>query len=240
MSFGDEFQQKSKYKREAMEGKHLDWDNRPETYKVYPPNFKRVSLSSPDRTGGQPLFPLFKNRRSIRNFTPEAISEKDLSQLLWACQGLTLEKKQHQFRTVPSAGALYPIETYVSIQRVEGVEPGIYHHEIPSHGLVLLKEGNFGPDLARAALGQKMLQKAAAVFVWSGVVERSKWKYDQRAYRYMYLDAGHIAQNLALTCVSCGLGSCQVAAFFDEEVNAVIGLDGQEETVLYMSALGNF
>jgi len=84
-----------------------------------------------------------------------------------------------------------------------------------------------------------MCAAAPAVFVWTAIVERSKWKYRQRAYRYIYLDAGHIAENLALTAVSLGLGTCQIAALFDDEVNSILGVDGVEETAVYMSVAGH-
>jgi SagB-type dehydrogenase family enzyme len=87
-------------------------------------------------------------------------------------------------------------------------------------------------------MGQEMLGKAAVTFVWTAIFERSKWKYRQRAYRYVYLDTGHIAENLALAATSLGLGSCQIGALFDDEVNLIIGVDGIEESVLYMSTVG--
>jgi len=98
--------------------------------------------------------------------------------------------------------------------------------------------GVFGENLARAALNQKMVAVAPAVFIWTALFERTKWKYKQRAYRYIYLDAGHIAENLALATTGIGLGSCQIGAFFDEEVNALLKIDGTIESVLYLSIIG--
>ena len=148
-------------------------------------------------------------------------------------------KQGYEFRTVPSAGALYPIETYLSVNNVEGLEKGLYHYDIQAHALEELKVGSFSEKIAQAALGQKMLIDAPVVLIWTAIFERSKWKYAQRAYRYMYLDAGHIAQNLALSATSIGLGSCQIGAFFDDEINQIIGLDGVEESVLYLSVVGH-
>ncbi len=238
MGFGDEFQRLSKYFRESMKGRGLDWDRKPPLYKKYPPENETIELPRPNREGGQPLYEAVQQRRSIRNYKNSPVDSKTLSQVLWAAQGITLATEYHQFRASPSAGALYPVETYCQINNVEGLKPGVYHYQVPYHALTLLREGSFGLDLARAALGQKMLRDSAFNLVWTAVIERSKWKYEQRAYRYIYLDAGHIAQNAALAAVSCGLGSCQVGAFFDEEVNRVIEIDGEAEFAVYMSSFG--
>ena len=143
-----------------------------------------------------------------------------------------------EFRTAPSAGGLYPIETYVVINRVDGIEQGVYHYNIRRHALEELELGNFGRQIALAALDQRMCLEASFVIIWTAIFERSKWKYKQRGYRYMYLDAGHIAENLALACTGIGLGSCQIGALYDEEVNSIIDVDGVEESVLYMSSVG--
>ncbi|MDO9534062.1 MAG: SagB/ThcOx family dehydrogenase [Bacillota bacterium] len=222
-----------------MSGRELDWDNMPETYKQYPPDLKRVKLPEPDMEGGAPLFQLLKSRRSVRSFAPRALDAKILSQMLWAALGISLDAGQYQFRTAPSAGALYPVEMYILVNRVTGINPGIYYYDVQNHMLILLREGEFGRDMARAALGQGIIEKAPAVLIWSALVRRGMWKYEQRAYRYFYLDAGHIAQNAALAAVSLGMGSCQIGAFFDDEVNELLQLDGEKETALYMTAFGS-
>jgi SagB-type dehydrogenase family enzyme len=141
-------------------------------------------------------------------------------------------------RAAPSAGALYPIETYVVVGAVRGIEPGVYHYGPERHELDVIKVGDFGPEVARAALDQRMAARASVVFAWTAVFERSKWKYKQRAYRYVYLDAGHIAQNVALAAVALGLGSCQIAALYDDEANGLLEVDGSDESTLYMTAVG--
>jgi SagB-type dehydrogenase family enzyme len=140
---------------------------------------------------------------------------------------------------VPSAGALYPIETYIAVNRVDEIPPGIYHYNVKETQLILLKEGNFGPDLQQAGLGQEMLEEASCVFVWTAIIERSKWKYRERAYRYIYMDVGHIGQNLYLAATAMNLGCCTVGAFFDEEVDRLIGVDGKEEISVYLGAVGH-
>jgi SagB-type dehydrogenase family enzyme len=104
--------------------------------------------------------------------------------------------------------------------------------------LETIAQGSFGRDLAEAALGQDMVRTASVVFIWTAIVQRSKWKYRERAYRYIYLDGGHIGQNLYLAASALNLGCCTIGALFDEEVNQLIGVDGKEETVVYMGAVG--
>jgi SagB-type dehydrogenase family enzyme len=158
---------------------------------------------------------------------------------LWASTGIQRTEDGYAFRTSPSAGALYPIETYLVVNSVESLPKGVYHYSVKDHRLEELKEGDFGRQAAASALDQGMCERASVVFIWTAIFQRSRWKYGQRAYRYVYLDAGHIAAHLSLAAVSLGLGSCQMAALYDDEVNSLIGVDGREESVLYMTALGH-
>ncbi len=234
---GDRFQQEVKYHRGRLPGGFLDWAHKPETYKRYP-LAPKIQLDPPQRDGGAPLWDVLQRRRSVRHFKVEQITKADLSQLLWAAQGITKVLRGFDFRTAPSAGALYPVETYLVVNTVTEVESGIYHYAVDRHELEQLKVGDFRLQVAQAALDQEMAYQANVVFIWTAMFERSKWKYKQRAYRYVYLDAGHIAQNVALAAVALNLGSCQIAALYDEEVNALIGVDGVEESVLYMTVVG--
>ena len=177
-------------------------------------------------------------RRSIRQFTSDPLSLGQLSYLLWAAAGIQRRERGYEFRTAPSAGALYPVETYLAVNNVQDLPRGIYHYPVVRHVLEELKLGSFGPDAATAALDQRMCADAAVTFIWTGIFERSKWKYKQRGYRYIYLDAGHIAANLALAAVALDLGSCQIGAIYDDEVNAILGVDGTNESVIYMTAVG--
>ena len=214
-----------------------DWASKPETYERYP-SAPKVQLSPPQLTGGVPVWDVIRQRRSVRTFQDTPLKEAELSQLLWAAQGITRVIRDFGLRTAPSAGALYPVETYLVVHSVEGIEPGVYHYAVETHELDQLKVGDFRTAVARAALDQKIAYRANVVFVWTAVFERSKWKYKQRAYRYVYLDAGHIAQNVALGAVALGLGSCQIAALYDDEANALLGVDGIDESVIYMTVVG--
>ena len=235
---GDLYQKITKYRRDSTMGSGLDWANQPETYKIYQNPLFVIDLPHPDKEGGENLFKLIQKRRSIREYSPKTVSLKNLSQLLWATQGITENFQGYAFRAAPSAGALYPIETYLIANNVESLDRGIYHYRIPAHQLEFIKSGDFRKEIAQAALEQKMAFCAASVFVWTALVERSKWKYRQRGYRYMYLDAGHIAGNLALAVESLGLACCNIGALFDDEINDLLAIDGEEETVIYLSTVG--
>ena len=234
---GDRFQQELKYHRGRLPAWHLDWASKPEPYKRYPAALK-VQRDQPKTDDGAPLWDVLRRRRSVRHFTPEPMTKSDLSQLLWAAQGITKVVQGAGFRTAPSAGALYPVETYLVVNSVTEVESGIYHYAVEKHELDQLRAGDFRMAVTQAALDQEMAYHANVVFIWTALFERARWKYKQRAYRYVYLDAGHIAQNVALAAVALDLGSCQIAALYDDEVNALIGVDGVEESVLYMTVVG--
>ena len=235
---GDDFQKETKYMRNKTLSGNLDWENKPEIYKSYPSN-KTIQLPCPFREATISFTEVVKRRKSIRAFSNKALNKIDLAFLLWASTGIQRTEHEYEFRTAPSAGALYPIETYVAINKVEEIEKGIYHYNIKNHYLEEIKLGDFGDNLAHAALNQKMCATSSVVFIWTAIFGRSKWKYSQRAYRYIYLDAGHIGQNLALAAVSISCGSCHVGAFFDDEINAMVGIDGVEESAIYLSVVGH-
>jgi SagB-type dehydrogenase family enzyme len=235
---GDRFQEETKYKRETLKGGMLDWDSKPPVYKEYP-GARRVDLPQFGNIETMSLTETITRRKSIRLYSGEPLTGEALSFLLWASGGIGRMERGHAYRTAPSAGALYPIETYLVIQGVAAVDPGIYHYAVKDHVLEEIRQGEYGHDITQAALGQKMCLNAAVVFIWTAIFYRSKWKYKERAYRYVYLDTGHMAENLALAAASIGLGSCQIGALFDGEVNDIVGVDGSDESVIYMSIVGH-
>jgi SagB-type dehydrogenase family enzyme len=234
---GDTFQEETKYIRGRLSGGPLIWSAKPQTYKTYP-EAPRTKLEPPRKEGGLPIWDVIKHRQSVRSFKNKTLERGHLSQLLWATQGITRKQLNFEFRTSPSAGALYPVETYVIVHNVENIEQGIYHYAVADHQLEQLKRDDFRLDIVKAALDQDMAYSANAVFVWTAVFARSMWKYGQRAYRYVYLDAGHIAENFALAAVALGLGSCQIGALYDGESNTLLNIDGTKESTLYMSVVG--
>ncbi|MHA2400812.1 MAG: SagB/ThcOx family dehydrogenase [Promethearchaeota archaeon] len=236
--YGDNFQQKSKYTRANLPQHQLDWDNKPEQYKTYLNAVKKIKLPNPEFDTNIPFWKIVVNRRSIRNFKNEPITQLQLSLLLYGMSGLTRIFPQFEFRTVPSAGGLYPIEIYPIINNVEDIDRGVYHYNIPNHSLELLKEGDTRAQVAKACLDQKMAFRSAVNFVWTAIIERSKWKYLQRCYRYLYLDAGHIGQNFYLVAEALGLGACTIGAIFDDDLNELLGIDGISETAIYVGVTG--
>ncbi len=157
---------------------------------------------------------------------------------MWATQGVTASRHGQAFRAAPSAGACYPIDTYVVVNRVEGLEAGLYRYDVEGRRLGRLRTGDLSAAIAAACLDQEMAAEAAVVFAWVAAPARAKGRYRERAYRYVYLDAGHIGQNLHLAATALGLGCCAIGAFFDDEVNALLGVDGLEATAVYLSVVG--
>jgi SagB-type dehydrogenase family enzyme len=174
----------------------------------------------------------------MRQFQERPLNRDELAALLWATQGVTLATSGYLLRTAPSAGALYPVETYLAVHRVQDLEAGVWHLHVPDFTLALLHSGDCRGRLAAAGLSQPFLGTAAVVFIWTAVLNRAMWKYRERAIRYLFLDAGHICQNLMLAATALGLGCCPVGAFFDEEVEALVQVDGREEVALYLAAVG--
>ncbi len=228
---GQRFQQETKYLRPSYVSRPPEKD-RP----AAPP--KAIPLPPPSLEGGPGLWKALQERRSFRDYRPLPLSQKELSNLLWAAQGITEKSFEPWYRTSPSAGALHPIDTYLVVNRVEGLQPGIYFFDVVEFSLALKRAGAFPRSIAEAALNQDLAADAAVVFVWVAVIQRSRQKYRQRAYRYIYLDCGHIAQNLYLAAEALNLGCCGIAAFFDDEVNELVGVDGQEETAIYLATVG--
>jgi SagB-type dehydrogenase family enzyme len=234
---GDIFQQETKYKRGELPAGGLDWAKKPAPYKQYT-DVPTITLPPPACDQREPFWDVIRKRRSLRDFSDEPLSTRELSHLLWSSQGITREIQGFSLRTAPSAGALYPVETYLVIHNISEIEAGVYHYAVETHELEELRRGDFRIPVARAALDQEIAYRAPVVFIWTAIFERSIWKYKQRAYRYVYLDAGHIAQNVALSAVALGLGSCQIAALYDEEANELLGVDGRNESTLYMTVVG--
>ena len=226
----------TRHSRAHLVGGRMDWAHQPDWFKTYPdaPRVKLPDLALDDSG----LFDALARRRSVRAYGPEPLALGELGALLWAGAGITARQEGFALRTAPSAGGLYPIEHYVVANEVEGLEQGLYHYDVLGRALERLYAGDLRLPVARAALDQRIAAEAQAVFVWTAVLERSRWKYGERFLRYVLLDAGHIAENVALAATALGLGTCQIAAFFDEEAADILGVDPDAEPVVYMSTAG--
>jgi len=234
-----QYLRETKYDRESiLRRDDLGQIPRPPVYKTYPEAAK-IPLPRPVFGETKSLWDILDQRRSRRRYAPDPISMTTLATLLWAAQGIPLSARDYQFRTAPSAGALYPVETYLSIHRVSDLKQGIYHFNVLDFALEEIGQGNFGEHLTRAALDQAMVGRGAVLFIWTAIVLRAMWKYRNRCTRYIFMDAGHIGQNLQVAATAMGLGCCCIGAFYDEEINQILRIDGEEETVIYLAAVGN-
>jgi len=178
-------------------------------------------------------------RRSVRKFSDEAMTPGELSWLLWATQGVRGESGPSTFRTVPSAGARHPFETYLAVNRVEGVAPGIWRYLPLSHQLVhVIDRPGLADLLTVATLGQPFAGQAAVVLAWSCIPYRAEWRYLTMAHKNSLLDVGHISQNLYLACQAAGLGTCAIAAYDQNAMDGLLALDGTEEYTVYLSPVG--
>ncbi len=173
-------------------------------------------------------------RRSVRDYADLPLTLEELSQLLWAAQGITDERG---FRTAPSAGALYPLEVYAVVGKVTGLAPGVYRYEPEGHRLAKVLDGDLRAALARAALGQEPVREGAVSFVFTAIYERTTGKYGERGVRYVHLEVGHAAENLCLEVVALGLGAVTIGAFYDDEVAGLLKL-GVNEVPLYLIPVG--
>ncbi len=209
---------------------------RPSQYKVYP-QAKKIKLPQPKHRGLY-LEQAIAKRRSVRNYSAEPIDLAQLSQLLFAAQGVTGKAHGQNLRTAPSAGALYPFEIYIVVNNVRDLPKGIYHYAVADHALELIKAGNFSSRIVKAGLDQDTLGKSAVTFILAAVFDRTRCKYGERGFRYVYMEAGHISQNICLQTVSLGLGSVTIGAFWDDEVNKLIDIDERNEAVIYLHPVG--
>lgn len=181
-----------------------------------------------------------EQRRSRRSYKQEPLTLAELSYLLWLTQGVKeVSKRPATLRTVPSAGARHAFETYLLINNVTGLEPGLYRFAACQHALIQLEmPANIRELVTHGCWDQKQVYNSAVTFLWVAVTERMAWRYVERGYRYLHLDAGHVCQNLYLAAEAINCGVCAIAAYHDELLNSTLGLDGEELFVIYVASLG--
>ncbi len=193
-----------------------------------------IKLPGPVYDGKTSLEKALKERRSIRQYKNLPITLSDISQLLWAAQGISGSGGR---RTAPSAGALYPLEVYVVAGNVSDLPAGIYLYKPRDHGLLKIADGDKRIELSKAALSQSSIKQAAAVLVLSAVYERVTIKYGERGIRYVHMEAGHAAQNVFLEATALDLGTVVIGAFRDEQVSSILHLPDREQP-LYIMPVG--
>lgn len=216
-----------------------------------PPALQKPLLSGQTPLGlpGPEVFQAFRGadlaeaigrRRSHRRFRPVPLSLTELSFLLWATQGVTeVLAPGAALRTVPSAGCRHAFETYLVVHDVESLTPGVYRYLPVEHALVLEHEpDNLASRLTQATLGQAFIARAAVTFVWTVIPYRMEWRYGLAAHRVIAMDAGHVCQNLYLACEAVGAGTCAVAAYHQEKMDALLKVDGEDEFTIYLAPVG--
>jgi SagB-type dehydrogenase family enzyme len=181
-----------------------------------------------------------EDRKTLRKYAETALSMEELSYLLWVSQGVKrISSRPSTARTVPSAGARHAFETYVLANKVDGLKPDLYRYAAIENKLIVLDApAEINELITAACLNQSQVQTSAVTFIWAAVVERMFWRYVERGYRYLHLDAGHVCQNLALGAEQLGCGICPIAAFDDDKLNETLGLDGKNMFVIYLASVG--
>ncbi|RLJ70023.1 SagB-type dehydrogenase family enzyme [Hydrogenivirga caldilitoris] len=193
-----------------------------------------LKLPQPSYRGRLTLEEALLRRRSVREYLPEPLSLEEVSQLLWAAQGVT---DPYGFRTAPSAGALYPLEVYIHATYIDGLETGIYRYDPHRHYLIDVKMGNYVRDIYTASLSQAQVLNAPLLMMFFAIFGRTTAKYGKRGIRYVFNEVGHAGQNVYLQATSLGLGTVVIGAFYDEELKSIVGTRRDEEP-LYIMPVG--
>jgi SagB-type dehydrogenase family enzyme len=238
---GREFMERTRYKYLSASAQQQGLPQ-PPLQAPYPSEAAPIDLPAPSEieVPEVDLRLAIEARESVRRYGGEPLNLAELSYLLWCTQGVRGVQGQYAtFRNVPSAGARHALETYLLVNHVEGLQPGLYRFLALEHVLIAV---DLAPDIAgaitKACWNQAIVQRCAVTFIWVAVAERMTWRYGQRGYRYMHLDAGHVCQNLYLAAASVGSGVCAIAAFSDEDMNHLLGLDGEKQFVIYLATMG--
>ena len=215
----------------------------PPVEKSYSAEAERIALIPPaefQALPGADVLVAITNRRSRRQFSMTALALKELSFLLWATQGIREQiGAGHARRTVPSAGARHALETYLCALNVDGLDVGFYRYLPVEHQLLVeYRDRKAAERISPAVFRQDWMSGAAAVLVWSAIPYRMEWRYGLAAHKVILLDAGHVCQNLYLACEAIGAGTCAVAAYDQELMDELLRIDGKDEFIIYMAAVG--
>ncbi len=218
----------------------------PPVQKPFDPAAPTVALIPPGSltVGRMPLVEVLRRRRSRRKYTQDPLTLEELSFLLWSTQGIdkVIQNGKATLRPAPSAGARHPFETYLLVNRVTGVAPGLYRYLPLDHRLVLLSaEAGLAERVHAASYDQYVLQ-SAVTFIWTTLPYRTEWRYGSLSHKMIAVDAGHVCQNLYLAAEAIGAGTCAIGAYdqagIDAVLGAVAGVDGSDEFTIYMAPVG--
>ena len=184
------------------------------------------------------------NRRSIRAYSGAAISIEQLAKILSLGCGISgkqniNESKDLYLRAYPSGGALYPLEIYLTIFNVPGINKGLYHYNVKNNSLENLISSDLKKELMKSIMYPEIVSESSVILLISAMFPRTMTKYGERGYRFVLLEAGHLAQNVYLIATALGLGCVSIGGFIDDELNSLIGLDGVNEAVIYTIILGD-
>jgi SagB-type dehydrogenase family enzyme len=215
-----------------------------QAYKVYPNARQKIQLPKNFDNSNMFIEDVMKSRRSVRDFSGNPLTINQLSKLLYFTYGITGSQPAGKdivqpLRAAPSAGALYPCEIYPVIFNIRDVEKGVYHYNVKDHLLEQLSPGDYWEKINYCVFKQEMLKIANLVFLVTAVFERNMWKYRERGYRYIFLDAGHLVQNAYLIAAAMEIGVCTVGGFLDDYLNDLLKIDGVHESVIYVAIIGN-
>lgn len=208
--------------------------------KTYPKHYKRIKLTSVNYSCGYLVEEVILRRRSRRSYSNSSVSLQKLSNILYYSYGITgkLEKRDMLLRAVPSVGGLYPIDIYISVNRVEGLDRGIYYYDPYEHEIVLVNHNDLAGIFGELRAYSKIPETAAFTFVLGASFWRNQWKYHERGYRAILIDCGHVAQNLHMLSTAYIFASCCLMDFLDDELDRLLELDGITEHSLYLISVG--
>jgi SagB-type dehydrogenase family enzyme len=215
----------------------------PPIEKACPENSMLIDLPGVNKLNDLPkknLTQAIGNRKSHRVYLGQSLSIEELAYLLWCTQGLRGKPfNGHAYRNVPSAGCRHALETYLAIFNVDGIAPGMYRYLPLSHQLVFeFSDDMLSEKMTTASLSQPYPGKSAVTFIWVAIPYRMEWRYGLAAHKVIALDAGHVCQNLYLACEAIGAGTCAIAAYDQEELDELLGLDGEDEFAIYLASVG--
>ncbi|WP_300456180.1 SagB/ThcOx family dehydrogenase [Desulfobacula sp.] len=215
----------------------------PPIEKTYPDDSILINLPGPDDWTHIPQTDItlaIGNRKSHRVYLNQSLSLEELTYLLWCTQGMRgKEFSGHAYRNVPSAGCRHALETYLAVFNVDNLDPGVYRYLPLSHQLVFeFKDDMLSEKMIIASLSQSYPGKSAVTFIWTAIPYRMEWRYGLAAHKVIALDAGHVCQNLYLACEAIDAGTCAIAAYDQEELDDLLGLDGEDEFAVYLAPVG--